>query len=259
MAWLAALVPSLIVVLVVTLIEFRAGRTGGDWLVNLQAWAINLIAGLTIYKLISAWHGVALIDGASLPVWFAVALFIVVQDLGEYLFHRAQHKVPFLWAMHSLHHSDPDMSALTASRHFWGDRLIKTFTVWSLAYMVITPTAEALAIYFVLSLWHFVVHANLKLDFGSLTWAINGPAYHRRHHSCLPEHYNCNFASLFPIFDILAGSYQRPEGYPKTGLAHRPMNAAELLAWPIIFRRREAADHTAKEMKAGSSALEFAE
>lgn len=241
MTWLATLVPSLFVVIVVTLIEFRSGRDGGDWWINLQAWAINLIAGLTLYKLFSVWHGPALIDGEALPAWLAVVIWVVVQDLGEYLFHRAQHTVPLLWAMHSLHHSDPDMSTLTASRHFWADRLFKTFTVWSLAYMIITPTAPALAFYFAISLWHFVVHANLELDFGRWTWAINGPAYHRIYHSRSPEHYNCNFASLFPIFDLFSGTYRHPDCRPQTGLDHRPVSAGELLAWPWVFNRREAA------------------
>ncbi len=256
MLWLAFLAPSLIVVAVLTLLEVRAGRSRGDWLVNLQAWAISIFAGLTVYELFKAWQGPALIDGAVLPLWLGIVLFIVVQDLAEFLFHRAQHRVPFLWAMHSLHHSDPDMSALTASRHFWGDRLVKTFTVWSLAAMVITPTVEAVAVYFVLSLWHFAVHSNLDLDFGKWTWVINGPAYHRRHHSRLPEHYNCNFAALFPIFDVLTGSYQHPHGRPETGLEHRPANAAELLLWPFVYRRREAA---VQRGDAEPARLEFAE
>ncbi len=142
--------------------------------------------------------------------------------------------------MHSLHHSDPDMSALTSTRHFWGDRLIKSFTVWPLAYLVISPTPVALATYFGVSLWHFLVHSNLRLNFGKWTWLINGPAYHRIHHSRLPEHYNCNFASLFPVFDILSGSYRYPDCFPATGLEQKPKNALQLLVWPIVSWRFEA-------------------
>ena len=240
MVWLAFFVPPLLAVLALTLLEARAGRSAGDWLINLQNWAINALAGVTVYKLVSAWHGVALIDGATLPLWIAVPLFIVVQDCGEYIFHRAQHRVPFLWAMHSLHHSDPEMSALTSMRHFWGDRLVKTFTIWSLAAMIISPTAEALEAYFVLSLWHFFAHSNLKINFGKWSWVFNSPAYHRRHHSRLPEHYNCNFASLLPIFDVLAGSYHRPDGHPETGLDHCPTKPLDLLLWPFEFQRRNA-------------------
>lgn len=240
MFWLATLAPKLLLAGILMLFERRAGKDGGDVLVNCQAWVINLLVGLTVANLVTVWNGPALIDGAALPVWLAVILFIVVQDLGEYLFHRAQHRIPLLWQMHSLHHSDPDMSALTTMRHFWGDSLIKTLTVWSLAVMIITPTIEALVAYFVVSLWHFVAHANLRLNFGKWSWLLISPAYHRRHHSLLPEHYDSNFSGLFPIFDVIMGSYHRPDGYPPTGLEQRPRTAVDLLTWPLRFGRREA-------------------
>ena len=245
MIWLAALVPQLVVVIVLTLLELRSGRGGGDWLINLQVWAINMIAGLTVYKLVVVWHGASLIDGSALPVWLAVTLFIVTHDLGEYLFHRAQHRIPWLWAMHSLHHSDPDMSALTSNRHFWGDPMIKTLTIWPLAFLVISPTTEALAAYFAVSLWNFVAHANLRLNFGKWSWVLNSPAYHRRHHSQNPDHYDSNFAALFPIFDVLAGSYHRPEGHPATGLERQPRNVVDLLLWPFQYQRRPVASSVA--------------
>src|SRR5437016_2235324 len=34
------------------------------------------------------------------------ALYLLTWDLLEYATHRAQHAVPALWAMHSLHHSE---------------------------------------------------------------------------------------------------------------------------------------------------------
>ena len=83
----------------------RAPRT--DWQINLIAWGINLVAALSLYRLVQTWHGATLIDSARLPGWLAVGLFIVVADLAEYVFHRLQHRIPLLWSMHSLHHSDP--------------------------------------------------------------------------------------------------------------------------------------------------------
>lgn len=81
MTWLAIFVPSLLTVLALTLVELRLGRGNGDWWINLQNWAINLIAGVTVYGMFTVWHGPALIDGASLPIWLAVPIYVVVQDL----------------------------------------------------------------------------------------------------------------------------------------------------------------------------------
>ena len=237
MMLLLALLPSLLVGLVLTLIERISGAARGDWLRNLESCALQLAAAITIMPLVPLWRGASLIDGAKLPFWLGCAVVLVVRDLGEYLFHRAQHRVPWLWAMHSLHHSDPDMNALTTQRHFWGDQLVKQVTVWSAALMVITPTPAMVGVFGLISLWNLVVHANLPLDFGRWSWVLNAPGYHRRHHSRLPEHYDSNFAALLPIFDVIGGSYHRGDGFPPTGLAHQPESLADLAIWPLIWDR----------------------
>lgn len=240
MEWLTLLVPALLVIIVLTLLERRAGHGSGDWLINLQSFAISTLGGFTVYAWVKPWEGTALIDGASLPAWAAVVLFILVQDLGENLFHRLQHRIPILWEMHSLHHSDPDMAVLTTYRHFWADRLIKTVTIWSLAGMIISPTPLAAMSYFVISLWNFVAHANLDWNFGKWSWLINSPAYHRRHHSSQVEHYDSNFAALFPFFDVIFGGYHVPQGRPETGFDRRPHGLIDQLLWPFMAKRQKA-------------------
>lgn len=237
MTLLLASLPPLLLGLALTLIEQVSGAPRGDWLRNLQSWVLQLAVAIAILPLVPLWHGASLIDGSRLPFWAAFPIFLVVRDLGEYLYHRAQHRVPFLWAMHSLHHSDPEMAALTTQRHFWGDQLVKQLTVWSAALMVISPTPAMVACYGLVSLWNFVVHADLPLDFGRLSWLLNAPGFHRRHHSRLPEHYDSNFAALFPIFDVIAGSYHRGEGFPPTGLERKPTGPGELIIWPLIWNR----------------------
>ena len=159
MTLLLATLPTLLVGLVLMLCERIGGAPRGDWLRNLQSWAVQLAAAVAILPLMPLWRGAALLDGARLPFWLGCLIFLVARDLGEYLFHRAQHRVPWLWAMHSLHHSDPEMSVLTTSRHYWGDQLFKTITVWSLSAMIISPTPAALVAYSVLSLWNYFTHS----------------------------------------------------------------------------------------------------
>lgn len=222
----------------VVALEYLRGVRGTDWRTNLTAWTMHIAAAFAFLPLLPLWQGHGLIDGAALPFWLAFPLYLVVHDLGEYLFHRAQHRIPLLWAMHSLHHSDPKMSALTTMRHFWGDQLVKTVTIWSAASLVISPTAELVLVYSLAMLWNFVVHSALRIDFGRWSWLLNTPAYHRRHHSQLPEHYDSNFAGLLPIFDVIAGSYHRPDGFPPTGLDVRPEGAVEVALWPLMHRLR---------------------
>ena len=221
--------------------ERRIGAPQTDWKINLQAWLLRIVGAFTVYGTVRAWSGPALIDGASLPIWASVILYVLVYDLADYLFHRMQHRIPVLWAMHSLHHSDPNMSVLTTNRHFWADPLFKSVTVWSAAALLISPTPTALVVYSTLGLWNFVTHSQLPIDLGRWSWVINTPAYHRRHHSALPEHYDSNFAAILPIWDVLFGDYHRPKGFPPTGFATRPVSLREQLLWPLYHRRGETA------------------
>ncbi len=40
---------------------------------------------------------------------------------------------------------------------------------------------------------------------------LPSPAHHQVHHSCHPEHLDKNFAFMFPVWDVIFGSYILPE------------------------------------------------
>ena len=217
----------------ITIFEMRRHPGPTDWARNLQAFALDFGMAYFVYRYWPQWMGGSLIDGAALPLLVGLPLFLLVRDFTEWLFHYAQHRLPWLWAIHSLHHSDPEMTALTTNRHYWGDRLVKAITIWPAATMLISPSGTLLQIYGVMSLYNYFIHANLKVDFGRWSWVLNCPAYHRRHHSRLPEHYDTNFAALFPIFDVIFGTYRRPDGWPPSGLDDAPRSFADLVDWPV--------------------------
>lgn len=221
---------------ILTLLEKRTIAI--DWsarLLNLQAMALVALAKWFLLPMVALSMPIALFDGTAMPFWMAFPIFLIAMDFGEYVFHRAQHVVPVLWAMHSLHHSDPDMNATTAERHFWGDQLIKAVTIWPLAAMLIQPTVAIVLAYMIACSWHIVVHSRLNWDFKRLSWLLNSPGYHRRHHSRDPAHFNSNFSALLPIFDVLSGAYNRPASFPQTGLDVKPHGLLSLTIWPLQF------------------------
>jgi sterol desaturase/sphingolipid hydroxylase (fatty acid hydroxylase superfamily) len=232
MAWFIAMLPTLALVALLTAGEWLWRRERTDWWRNLQAWALNAAIGFAVLPVLMSLHAPALVDGAALPFWAGALAYLVLRDFLEFLYHRAQHAVPLLWSMHALHHSDPNMSALTTTRHFWCDQVIKALTIWPLAALIIAPTPAMVALFNLISLWNFAVHARLPISFGPMSWLLNCPAYHRRHHSSLPEHYNSNFAALLPIFDVLGGTYHRSDEFPPTGLDTQPESLSDLLLWP---------------------------
>lgn len=246
-AFLIGMLPSILVAGAIFAVEYAHGSRGTDWWRNVQAWAVCRLAAITALPLLAIWGQAkwSLIDGSALPFWAAFPIFVVAHDLGEYAFHRAQHAVPFMWAMHSLHHSDPDMMVLTTQRHFWGDQFLKQMTIWPAALLVISPTPALYAAWGVLTMWNFALHSSLPIDFGRFSWVLNSPEYHRRHHSSDPAHYNSNFAALLPIWDVVFGGYTRAEGHPVTGMPRKPENLWELLVWPLIWDKPARARETA--------------
>jgi sterol desaturase/sphingolipid hydroxylase (fatty acid hydroxylase superfamily) len=217
-------------------------RQGGEWAVNGAAFLLNAVGGVLIAPvvilaeagLVARFHG-GLIDLTVLPLAAGAAIYLVAMDLGEYLYHRAQHAVPWLWAMHSLHHSDTAMNATTAQRHFWAEPALKAGSVWLAVALAFKTNGPILAVYSAATLYHVFAHANVRVGFGRLSFLLNSPGYHRLHHSRDPAHFNTNFAALLPIFDVIAGSY-RPaarEPFPATGLEDDAVSRpVELMIWP---------------------------
>lgn len=221
------------VLLVLTALERLANQAPSDWRRNLQAWVINLCVGLLAIRVLPSWTGGSLLNLAQWPFWIGAALYVLISDFLEFAYHIAQHRVPWLWNMHALHHSDPDMSAQTTDRHFWGDHVIKGLTIWPLCALITGPSAGLIVVHQLLSFYNYLIHARLRIDFGRWSWLLNCPAYHRQHHSRLIDHHNTNFAALFPIWDVVLGTYRRPTGWPPSGLDGRaPQSIRDLLFWP---------------------------
>ena len=218
-----------------TLVELRLGaRLDSNRLLNVGIWAFRQMLWLALFPVVALSVPYALLDAREMPWVVGFILYFIAVDLGEYLFHRAQHRFSWMWRMHSLHHSDADMNATTTERHFWGDQFLKMVTIWLAASLFIRPTPAMVGVYALMSLWNYVAHSAIPLNFGRFSWLLNSPAYHRRHHSRLPEHYNSNYAALLPIWDVLLGSYHRPgRDMPPTGLDVQPAGFTESLVWPL--------------------------
>jgi sterol desaturase/sphingolipid hydroxylase (fatty acid hydroxylase superfamily) len=229
-----------LLVALLTLFELRwpARAERAPRALNLGIWAVRLVVQVVTASLgLLAADAAARLGMVSLrigewPLALSALLFVVANDLAEYLYHRAQHAIPWLWRRHALHHSDPCVSATTTERHWWGDLILKAVLFVGPLAIVLQPSAADYGIYAAVTLWNYVAHANLKLSFGRWSWVLNSPAYHRAHHARAPEHHGANFAALFPILDVLAGSYRRPEAWLETGLEVEPQGLWEALVWP---------------------------
>ena len=202
----------------------------------LHAASVPAVAGVAVAVTNRLGGGLIMLPSFGWRLAPAVAAYALAMNLGEYLFHRAQHRVPLLWAMHSLHHSDPAVNISTTQRHFWVEQAIKSVTIYMAVGLLFRSNTAIATLYGVLSLWNYFAHMNLRLGFGRVWFLLNSPQFHRVDHSARAEHYDRNFAALFPIFDAIFRSVHVPERseFPPTGLddGDSPRSLTEAVLWP---------------------------
>ncbi len=202
-----------------------------------QTAIIPIVSSATVIAINAGGGGLIVLPDNGWPLFFGAFAYVLTLDFMEYVFHRAQHRFSPMWAMHSFHHSDAMLSATTTERHYWAEHAIKMCTVYLFTGLLFKANPTVLSIYFLVSFYNVFLHMNIRIGFGKWTILINSPQYHRIHHSALPEHYDCNFAALFPLFDVMFGTYRqpRPAEFPPTGIENGdlPSSLADVALWPI--------------------------
>lgn len=163
-----------------------------------------------------------LIPGFSTPL-AALAVYIVVIDFFEYWRHRLQHRFAWWWGLHSIHHSQRQMSLWTDDRNHLLDSLIEAVWLALLAFAIGIPPATFVAALLVIGFVESLSHANVRFGFGPIgERLLVSPHYHRLHHAIGVGHEGraggCNFATLFPVWDILFGTANFDKDYPATGI-----------------------------------------
>ena len=173
--------------------------------------------GVSSFNLDDLWPGVT-----SIPL-VAFCLYLVVLDFVNYWVHRGQHRFRWWWALHSLHHSQRQMSLWADDRNHLLDDLLRDAIFALIAVLIGMQPAQFVLLLIATRSLETLQHANLRLSFGR--WGerlLASPRFHRRHHAIGDghegRHRGCNFAVLFPIWDVLFGSANFEPGFPATGI-----------------------------------------
>ncbi|MGD9715142.1 MAG: sterol desaturase family protein, partial [Thermomicrobiales bacterium] len=160
---------------------------------------------------VSAWtqeHQTGLLNLAVLPGWLRLALALLLLDLFLYLWHRANHVIPWLWRLHRVHHADDAMDVTTATR-FHPAELIASATLRLVLMPLLGLNILDLLIYdtIVIGATQFH-HANIslgRLDVVLRTLIVT-PGMHSVHHSIRREECDSNYGVVLSLWDRLAGT-----------------------------------------------------
>lgn len=155
---------------------------------------------------------------------FTITMF-VAYDISYYLYHRLQHRVPFMWELHKVHHSAEVMVGVTKDRvhpldeimNRWWDGIIPGLAYGIWLYFALDPlelTVFGLNVYFLRNavlMMDFVRHTHLKVSYGRwIDQIFLCPHYHQLHHSVAREHWHKNFGLAFSFWDRMFGTFVEP-------------------------------------------------
>jgi len=148
----------------------------------------------------------------SQPLILQVIEIMALTDFVQYWFHRAFHRVPFLWGFHAVHHSTRAMDWLASSRmHFAEIAMLRGLTAVPMLTFGFSPVALQIYIGLVY-IYSSLLHANVKGDFDRLGHFVATPRFHHWHHGLEAEAVDKNFAIHFPLYDRLFGTFHMPPG-----------------------------------------------
>lgn len=176
---------------------------------NLMVFGALPVSGVIVAQL-AAEADFGLFHQFELPFAALLGLGFLARSLISYIIHLAMHKVPLLWRIHRIHHTDTALDVTTTVRfhplEFVISMPLVVATIWSLG---IPPIVIMLYEIFDAAMAVFS-HANLRLPARLeriVQLALVTPAMHRVHHSSRQPETDSNYGATLSLWDRMFGTY----------------------------------------------------
>jgi len=212
---------SLVVILAIAEWRWPRNPTAPDrrhrWPVNFVLGAINVVAVRLLMPWLavdaarwSAVHHAGLLRFVGVSPVVGAALGFVLLDLAVYAQHVVSHRIPVLWRLHRLHHTDLALDVSSAVRfHPLEILLSMAFKIGVVLLLGVSPVV-VIAFETALSAFALFTHANLAFPVavdGALRTLLVTPDMHKIHHSVDRAEHDRNFGFQFSVWDHLFGTY----------------------------------------------------
>ena len=209
---------------------------------------------------------------ADINIFAAIGLFLILDDMTQYWWHRASHSFSWLYNLHRAHHNAKYMSVRLVYRNnviyyammpgLWlGGFLIYMGLGWVYAGYIIVKMAVIIG-----------AHSDVAWDkplykvkwLSPIMWvverAISTPSTHHAHHGRHADdpavHYKGNYGNLLFFWDVLFGTAKITRSYPESyGVENlAPATLGQQLLWPIFPENRQVESASQKEVVAAEGA-----
>jgi sterol desaturase/sphingolipid hydroxylase (fatty acid hydroxylase superfamily) len=199
-----------------------AGHDTHDWRESAASFGVAL--GQTLLRSLEAGvvalpfaflyrHRLFDFDQTSLA---ALAALFIGSELLYYWQHRASHRIRWMWATHSVHHSTTRFNLTAAIRLGWTGSISGNFLFFlPLAWLGFHPIM-IVAMLGINLFYQFFIHTEFAPRLGPLEWVLNTPSHHRVHHASNEACLDQNYGGILIVFDRLFGTFAEPP-------AHEPL------------------------------------
>ncbi len=168
--------------------------------VHVMSWTVESSFGL-----LNQIHGTA-----AAKSLLAFLLF----DFWMYGWHMANHKVPFLWRFHRMHHSDLELDSTSALRFHPGEIIFSSLLRLAIIPLIGINFTQLLIYEICLQPVILFHHSNValpeKID-RIFRAVIVTPNMHRVHHSQIQAETDSNYSSIFSFWDRIGRTFRKRE------------------------------------------------
>lgn len=170
------------------------------------------------YAVVVAARGGGFFGAVAWPRWVECLLALLAFDAAIYWQHRVFHRVPVLWRLHRVHHTDLRFDVTTGVRFHPGEIALSMGVKLGLV-AVLGPDPAAVALFeIVLSTGSLVTHTDVALPpsvESVVRMVVVTPSMHRIHHSVRPEETDSNFGFNLSVWDRVFASYRPRSAAPE--------------------------------------------
>ncbi|GMU42617.1 MAG: sterol desaturase family protein [Xanthomonadales bacterium] len=156
-------------------------------------------------------EGVGLLPWLGAPPALQLLLGVVLLDLCIYWQHRIFHRLPWLWRLHRMHHSDIEFELSTAIRFHPLEIALSMAIKLACVAALGAPPLAVLAFEILLNACSLFSHADLRLSAvieRPLRALLVTPDMHRIHHSVRADETHSNFGFCLSLWDRIFASYR---------------------------------------------------
>lgn len=228
----------------------RRAPRGKRWVTNLALFAIDTLAVRLLVPLLMVGaaalaqeRGWGLLNQFDIPQWAGIIAAIVAMDLALYVQHWATHRIPLLWRLHKVHHSDPAFDVTTAARFHPIEIVASMVFKMTVVVALGLPVWGVFLFELVFNLATLFTHANFALPRaleGPVRAVLVTPDMHRIHHSAIERETNSNYGTLLSGWDRLFGTYVgKGQGELTIGLEEYQDKRPYALVWSLLLPFRK--------------------